>query len=418
MPAAHSKIGASSMERWAACPGSVVLSEGIESRSSVYAVEGTAAHALAEDTLLNKGPGGDVSAWIGQHFWFDDHGEKKSVLVDEEMADAVQTYVNHIQKLVVDAAGNALGEPGDGPTSVSHIEHRFDLSHLHPGLFGTSDYVLWEPRAKTLHVVDYKHGAGKPVHVKGNPQLRYYAVGALMTLNYPAEYVEITIVQPRCSHPDGPIRTERLSVLDLLDWSADLVAAAKRVEEAREQYQYPDVPREDWQGSWLAAGEHCRWCPAASVPDRCPLLKSKAQELAKQVFAPGLPYDPAVLAETLEWLPILEAWIKNTREFAYAEAEQGRAIPGHKLVEKRATRKWRDPAEVEAQLADFLEPAQLYSEPELRTPAEIEKLIGKGGKDIVDGLCTKQSSGHTLVPESDKRPAVKVDAKSAFSAAE
>lgn len=48
---AHSKIGASSMKRWAACPGSVKLSEGIESRSSVFAEEGTKAHELGEKWL-------------------------------------------------------------------------------------------------------------------------------------------------------------------------------------------------------------------------------------------------------------------------------------------------------------------------------------------------------------------------------
>lgn len=411
---AHSAIGASSMERWATCPGSVVLSEGIESRSSVYAQEGTAAHALAEHTLLNKGPGGDVSPWIGKHFEYDDHGEKRFVEVDQEMADAVQVYVDYIQSLVVAAAGDALGKSGSGPTSVSHIEHKFNLSSLHEGLFGTSDYVLWAPRTKTLYVVDYKHGAGKPVNVNGNPQLRYYAVGALMTLKYPAEKVVITIVQPRCHHADGPIRAEEISVLDLLDWSADLVAAAKRVEEAQERTGFKDGTQ--WQKAYLSAGDHCRWCPAQAT--NCTLIRNKAQELAKVAFAPGLPYDPAQLAETLEWLPVLEAWIKNVREFAYTEAEQGNAIPNHKLVEKRATRKWRDPAEVEAKLSDFLEPAQLYGEPELRSPAELEKLIGKGGKEIVDELCIKQSSGHTLVHESDKRPAVKVDAKTAFSAAD
>lgn len=49
--AAHSKIGASSMKRWAACPGSVKLSEGIESRSSVFAEEGAKAHELGEKWL-------------------------------------------------------------------------------------------------------------------------------------------------------------------------------------------------------------------------------------------------------------------------------------------------------------------------------------------------------------------------------
>ncbi|MCH8328897.1 MAG: DUF2800 domain-containing protein, partial [Nanoarchaeota archaeon] len=42
----HSKIGASSMYRWSNCPGSVKLSEGMTSESSIYAIEGTAAHEV------------------------------------------------------------------------------------------------------------------------------------------------------------------------------------------------------------------------------------------------------------------------------------------------------------------------------------------------------------------------------------
>ena len=50
---AHSKIGASSKDRWSQCPGSVRLSEGIPSISSAYAEEGTLAHSLAADWWVN-----------------------------------------------------------------------------------------------------------------------------------------------------------------------------------------------------------------------------------------------------------------------------------------------------------------------------------------------------------------------------
>lgn len=40
------------MYRWSKCPGSVKLSEGIESRSSAFAEEGTKAHELGEKWLL------------------------------------------------------------------------------------------------------------------------------------------------------------------------------------------------------------------------------------------------------------------------------------------------------------------------------------------------------------------------------
>jgi hypothetical protein len=48
------------------------------------------------------------------------------------------------------------------------------------------------------------------------------------------------------------------------------------------------------------------------------------------------------------------------------------------------------------------------------TPAAVEKLIPKDQRSLLESLTIKESSGHTLVHESDKRPAVSLDAKSAF----
>ena len=123
-------------------------------------------------------------------------------------------------------------------------------------------------------------------------------------------------------------------------------------------------------------------------------------------------YDPGELAKALDFLPILEGWIKNVREFAYAEAETGHAIPDYKLVDKRATRKWRDDAAALEALTPVLGDAA-WKPLEVITPAAAEKLLGKQ-KSILDPLTVKESSGHTLVHTSDKREAVNIDAKSAF----
>ena len=56
-----------------------------------------------------------------------------------------------------------------------------------------------------------------------------------------------------------------------------------------------------------------------------------------------------------------------------------------------------------------------YTDPEMKSPAAIEKLLPKEQRALLDELCVKESSGHTLVHESDKRPAIKVDAASAFA---
>lgn len=362
----HALLSPSAAERWMTCAGSVVLSEGMPQKSSEFAEEGTRAHALAEAWLLEEA----VDA------------------PDRSMGDHVRVYVNH----VLDLGG------------VCHVEKRVKVN---ADVYGTADAVVWQEEAQHLHIVDLKYGAGVAVEVVGNLQLKIYALATLLTFGYPAQQVTATIVQPRCPHSDGPVRSVTFDVVDLLDFHADLEDAVSVVRDAKQHK--PDALLT--AGFLTPSEKGCRWCLAAP---KCPAIKQKAQALAKQVFAPGLPYDAKALAETLDFLPILEGWIKNTREFAYGEAEKGHDIPAWKLVEKRATRKWRDADAVVEVLLTQLEMDQLF-ERKLITPAVAEKLLPKDQRGVLDELTVKESSGHTLVHESDKRPAIKVDAASAFA---
>lgn len=364
---AHSRIGASSMHRWAACPGSVRLSQGIESKSSVYAEEGTKAHEVAA-TYLTTGK------------WPKD--------VDSEMKAAVEVYTEEVLRHV-----DSMEHPEDGFL----VEHRFDLSSIYPGLFGTADCVIYDAYERVLRVFDYKHGMGIPVEVEENEQLMYYGLGALISTGYPCLEIELTIVQPRCPHPKGPIRKWKFPAIELIDFADDLRNFATRTED-------PNAP--------LVPGEHCRFCPAAGV---CPEIAKKAQAVAKAEFRSDLSYDPAQLSLTLEWLPAIESWIKNVREFAYAEAQHGRTPPGWKLVQKRATRKWKDQERAEKTLAHWFGNDDDIFEKSLKSPAQIEKLLSsKKEKAKLAELVLSESSGLALAHESDPRPAVKADAKAEF----
>lgn len=366
---AHSRIGASSMHRWAACPGSVKLSEGIPSKSSKYAEEGTRAHDLAAKMLEGKTLVLDS--------------------IDAEMMDAIKIYVDEVQSAAKAGGGKFL------------VEQKFDLSKIHPGLFGTADAIVFNEAKSLLQVYDYKHGAGIAVDVEENEQLMYYGLGALLSTGFKAKDVELIIVQPRCEHPEGRIRRWLFDSFLLLDFAADLKMYAEATEK-------PNAP--------LHPGEHCRFCPAAGI---CPSIHTKALTLAKEEFSPVLSYDPEKLGKVLEWLPALENWIKNVREFAYGEAEHGRCPPGWKLVEKRATRKWRDPktaAELATKVAPGVPVTEFFTEPEFKSVAQIEKIMGKKFfEQNMDGQTVAESSGLTLVHESDKRPVAKADAKSQFT---
>jgi hypothetical protein len=371
----HSEIGASSMHRWAACPGSVRLSRGIPRVSSRYADEGTGAHDLASTI---------IECELAGQEWFSDGA-------DPEMLEHVRVYVDAVKALA--RGGNK-----------ALIEHSFDLSEVHPGLFGTCDAVVFDKKAGRLHVVDFKYGAGIPVEVKDNEQLKYYGLGALYSTSFGCTEIELTIVQPRCAHPDGPIRSHRFDAFEIMEFAADLKEAALRTED-------PFAP--------LVAGEHCRFCPAAGV---CPEVKNKAVTLAKAEFSKvptvGEAYDAKELSKTLEWLPVLETWIESVRQFAYAEAMAGRPLPGWKLVEKMARRKWRNEEEVVKHLEAKFTPVVLrscFEQPALKSPTQLEKIIHQKHWSEIEAFVVKNSSGLTLVPESDKRPAVKtLDAKEEF----
>lgn len=378
--AAHSPIGASGAHRWFECPGSVRLAKSAPPPpSSAYAEEGTFAHAVAEFCLHNRCA--PPAEFQGQP-------------VPEEMREAVTEYCEVVM--------SAVHESG---TVDSGFEQRFHLKQIHPDAFGTADAWTYNGEQRLLRVFDFKYGAGVPVEAKGNPQLRYYALGVLLEKpDLLVDTVRVVIVQPRCYHPDGPVRSEDIDALELLDFEADL----RRYIAATEDPNAPLVP-----------GEHCRFCPAARI---CPKLEEKAQALARMEFAPvasapeALPaYEPQKLAEALALADILEARIKQVREFAYAEAMHGRTPPGWKLVNKQARRKWRDEAEAAEALGLYGLPDDSIYERSLRSPAQIEKALGKANAELLNSLVVKESSGYTLVPESDKRPAVKLDAKSEFT---
>lgn len=367
----HSKLGASQYDRWGkslgGCPGSVRLSEGVEKTSSVYAERGTEAHTLAYHKLMG-------------------HPSSSYQLLGDESEDAaVDMYVDYVDKLAPFT-----------PYLVVDFEKRFDLTRYYPNLYGTADAVIYWKQTKKLNVIDYKHGAGIPVEVEENAQLMYYGLGAMHALGLPVVEIELTIVQPRCYHPNGPIRSWKTTPARLIDFVADLIDDAKATED-------PNAP--------LNPGDHCRWCPAKAI---CPALKEKSLTLAAQSFTSLAPYDSQKLAATLSMLPTIETWVKGVREFAYREAEHGRPPPGWKLVDKRANRKWREDINQDNLARNLgLKQPEIF-ESKLKSPAQVEKMLSKEVKKVFDQFVTSESSGKTLVPVADKRPEAKERAVTDF----
>jgi uncharacterized protein DUF2800 len=373
----HSELGASVASRWMACPGSVQLARTVPTPPSTsYAEEGTRAHTLAELTLA-KGVSADF--FVGMTL----HGGE----VTDEMAEFVQVYLDHCGELYAIA-------------DDVWVERRFSLAALNPPgpMFGTADFVAYKRATRTLYVCDLKYGQGVVVEAKGNKQLRYYALGALLSLGpieYPIDKIVMSIVQPRAAHVDGPIRSDEITYDDLVAFAIELMQAAHAT-------LVPDAP--------LNPGSHCRFCPASGV---CPAQRDHALSVAQAEFsveewAPPAP-DTVPLAELVEMLPkfrILEDWMAACRALVVGRLERGEDVPGMKLVAKRPSRKFTDEAAVIAALEALGWQGDDYYVQKIKSPAQIEKLLGKPDfRQFVEQFVIKESSGYKLAPASDPAPA-------------
>lgn len=366
---AHSILGASSAERWFECSASVAHNLGKKSVSSQAADDGTQAHLYKQQLQEGK-------------------ITESQIPEEDEMRESVLTAVDVVRTLYAKAKYNG---------GFHLLEHQFDLSAIYPGCFGTCDDVVYDPKLKILYVIDFKHGRGVLVSPFENKQLMYYGLGALTTVPGlgDVEKVILIIVQPRCFHQDGPVRSWETDPLTIFDFALELQERAEAT-----------------KNGVFKPGDHCQFCPGDYD---CPALRHRAMVEAKEVFGviPSqtgeipLPATVGELAKALEWAPTLKNWIKAIDRHAYITAIKGIPIPGFKLVEKRATRKWVDEERaIEVLKSGGMKDSEILEVPSLKSPAQIEKLLPKSDRKVVDMLVEKKSSGCALVAEHDKRPAV------------
>jgi len=387
------------------CPGSIRLSEGLPEVETEYQREGSTAHALAAVWLKQ----GEHAAQNLESVYVGGSPEQ----VTDEMREGVRLFVDTVK---------AARAPG----SALYVEQVLSLALLNPPepMFGTADALVVAGRV--LRVFDFKYGQGVVVEVRDNPQLLYYVLGAVLAeftrrvLDERFEFtgailtaalnnfdeITVTIVQPRAGHADGPVRTVTVTAAELTDFAQRLIDRADDV-------THTPVPE-------LIPGEWCRFCPAQS---HCPALQQHAQ-LVAQVDFDSVPVDTPVNPETisieraadlLTKVQVLESWVRALYERVTRELESGREVPGWKLVAKRARRMWGNPQEVEEWCrAAGLRPADMFEPRALRSPAQLEKIVGK--KNLPETLYVRVSSGLKLAPASDPRPAAAIGPQEDFAA--
>lgn len=378
----HAKLSPSASHRWIACPGSVALSAQVpKPESSSYALEGTIAHALAENSLkLTKPP----RAFVGDTVEID--GSLHTFT--EEMAEAVDVYFNEVMEAV-----SAAGSP------VLHVEESFDLSWLEDGLFGTNDAWVYNKGQNLISVYDYKHGKGVEVEAANNSQLMIYALGALAQIKKPKDTlnVKLVIVQPRINSEEK-IKTWTTTAGELFTWATFILR--------------PAIEATKQPNAKLCAGDHCRFCPVLGV---CHENIKTACLVAKTDFNnPVLPnpdkLTPKDISRVLQASDLFTAWADQVKGYAQNRMEMGLSIPGYKLVAKKSNRVWKDETKATEFLIQRLDEDEVF-ERKLLSPAKAEKALK--GIDL-SALVIKPEAGVTIAPETDRRKAVNAPALADF----
>jgi hypothetical protein len=360
----HALLSASSSHRWLNCPPSARLCESYEEKGSDYAAEGTDAHTLCEYKLKAalgiraKDPASDLTYY------------------NAEMEDCANGYAAYILELV-ETARQACADP------VVLIEQRLDFSKYVKGGFGTGDCLVIADG--TLHIVDYKHGQGVLVEAEDNPQMRLYALGALEIFDgiYDIDTVSMTIYQPRRDN----VSTYTVFKESLHQWAEEVLKPAAELAYAGE--------------GKFSCGEWCQFCKAKHD---CRARAERNLELARYDFKlPPLLEDDEV-GDILGKLDGLISWANDIKEYALQAALGGKQWDGWKLVEGRANRRYTDEAAVAAVVsASGYDP---YERKVLGITAMTSLLGKKRFEEVLGGLVEKPPGKPTLVPESDKRPAI------------
>ena len=360
----HALLSASSSHRWLHCPPSARLCEGCDDKGSNFAAEGSDAHSLCE-FKLKTALGMEAQDPIEDLSWY-----------DAEMEECASSYVTFVMELVEEARKAC-------PDPVVLIEQRLDYSRYVAEGFGTGDCVIIADG--TLHIVDFKYGRGVLVEAEDNPQMMLYALGALELFDYlyDIDTVSMTIFQPR----RGNVSTHTIPKAALYEWADTVLAPTAEL-------------------AWSGEGEyHCgEWCQFCKAKADCRERANANMELAKFEFRqPPLLTDEEV-EEILGRIDGLIAWATDIRDYALQAAISGKHWPGYKLVEGRANRKYTDErAVVAAVKAAGYDP---YEHKVLGVTAMTTLLGKKQFNDILGGLVIKPQGKPTLVPDSDKRPAM------------
>ena len=370
---AHAKLSASGASRWATCPGSVQMEDGIPDKESIYAQEGTLAHEMSELKLKHyldpKGFGKrKLNAAIKKL--------KENELYQAEMESYTDTYVDFIKEKALSFPSNPYIE----------IEKRVDFSRWVDGGFGTCDCVLIH--GSTLSIIDLKYGKGVPVSSEQNEQLILYALGAYDAFNliYNLDKIELNIVQPRINN----FSIWEISLTELLLWGDYFKVQAEKALGGN--------------GELVPSAKACKFCKARDI---CTARAENNLSLESEIKLKPNEIPKDKLYEYISRGEDIAKWVADLKAYALDMCLKGEDVKGLKAVAGRTSRSWTNQDEAINKLIEGgIDEAIIYDKVPL-TLAKLEKALGKQQFTTLVGDMVVTSEGKpTLVFENDKRPAI------------
>lgn len=373
MPEAHARVlGGSSFKRISTCVPSWRLSQGIVAPEHDAATRGTALHSVAE--LLADDTDLDIQAFVGATV-----GGYE--ITQDDVGRDLAAVVAAMRRLRAEGPMEYEIEPNV----------KSDLPE-YEGCSGWIDIIAYHAKTRTVTVLDWKFGRMDVSPVELPQGLFYAAMGQIDPdvgdLFADAQHVRIVIVQPNGT---GDVWQE---------WTCPI----SRLEEVRATIRTVRLMALQEDGGDLTKGEHCHFCP------KKPTCKAWTE------IAMALPFDKEVadlqgaeLARLLTLADSVDGWVGALKKHAESELNRGIDIPGYKLVQKTARRKWVSEDAAEQLLRAKAVRVRDMMQSGLKSPAQIEKVVGKKLYKIIDdAVVAKVSSGITIAPESDKRPDVRL----------
>lgn len=440
---AHALFSPSSAHKWIRCAGALAMEQGAPDSTSAAADQGTAAHHLAamvltDGTYYTRAYEGRTIRVINGQVW--ERGDPRPPLlqgqrnhsdrefaVDEDMCEAVQTYVDAIRGRIEEyKAAGAID------TTIL-IENRVDISNVvnHPEQFGTSDVIIvatWADGTSLIGVEDLKYGY-RLVNADHNEQLMIYALGALEQYEMLGNFTRARMVihQPNRDH----VSDWECSIEELREFGAKAGEAAALANDMLKLTKgIVGKKRDEILATTLTPGEkQCQWCKRKG---NCPALAGFVEEVTGVDFddltkdhIETLTSEPVAasladqekqgehLARLRAAVPLLDIFARGILAMSDAFVLGGGKMPGWKAVQgKKGNRKWEDASAAEAMMKEQMRlPSDDMYTKKIISPTVAEKLLAKDSPrrwKKLNSLVTQSEGQPAVVEESDKRPPLEI----------